>query len=191
MGPRRPSDEASGPVCIQQIHHMNTRLYTGLVALRCARRRAEEEDRRRGEGLVFPNINTNGNHLRPALSYDRTATLPRATPRDANGSSVGVHHLQATWSCRQWQQLLKWIDSVCQSQKRSVMSCYEVDMKRCWALPLWSPYCHPIKRNGHFFFQVFGTTQKKQFRANKVFCIVHKTQKNYLDHGIMLMLGIP
>lgn len=90
MGPRRPLEEASGPVCIQQIHHMNTRLYTGLVALCCAQRKAEEEGRRRGEVLVFPNINTDGIHSRPALSYGRTATQPRARPIDANNSSVEV-----------------------------------------------------------------------------------------------------
>lgn len=69
---------------------MNTHLYTGLVALHCVSRKAEEDDRRWGEVLVFPNINTDGNHLRPALSNDRTAMLPRARPRDANDSSVGV-----------------------------------------------------------------------------------------------------
>lgn len=92
--PDGPSDEASGPVCIQQIHHMNTRLYTGLVAQRCAQ--GGRRGRKRGDGgevPVFPNINTDGNHLCPTLSYSRAATLPRAGPRDANDAGVGVPSL--------------------------------------------------------------------------------------------------
>lgn len=110
--PDGPSDEASGPVCIQQIHHMNTRLYTGLVAQRCARGKAGEEEKRRGEVPVFPNVNTDGNHLCPTLSYGRTATLPSAGTQTT--PVWEFRHSQATRACKQrlQLQLLKWLDSM-------------------------------------------------------------------------------
>lgn len=110
MGPRRPWDEASGPVCIQQIHHMNTRPDTALVALRCARGKAEEEERRRGEGPAFPNVNTDGNHLCPALS-EKAGPLLQNQGMQTN-PVLELCHLQTTGSCKQQRQLkiFNWLD---------------------------------------------------------------------------------
>lgn len=111
MGPRRPSDEASGPVCIQQIHHMNTRLYTGLVALRCAQRKAEEGRQATGGGASVPQHQHRWNSFasRALLRQDRHHAASAPDPGTQTTVVLEFRHLRTTRSCRQRQQLWKWI----------------------------------------------------------------------------------